>query len=721
MADRIDERSWLDTSLALEERIDALLAVMTLDEKVGQTHQVANIDPVGDAELVRSGAISSSLYASGALGGNERDEGVVADAIQEVQRVAVEESRLGIPVLFGRDVIHGHRTVFPIPLGQAAAWSEELVETGASIAAREAVPDGIAWTFAPMVDICEDARWGRIAESFGEAPVLSGRLGAAAVRGFQGILDDDEKIAATAKHFAGYGLATGGRDYETVQVGENTMRNLHLRTFKAAVEAGVQTVMASFNDVDGTPMHANKHLIREVLKGEWGFDGLVVGDWDGVGELVEHGIAADDREAARLAIEAGVDLDMVSACYSRFLADLVGTGEVSEELLDDAVRRVLRVKFRLGLFERPFVRRKGEDNAPTEETRRVARQSAARTFVLAKNDGGLLPLSKDVESLALVGPFVDEQTALMGTWVLDGQSADVVSVREAFTELLGDRLRIENGRFSDEASKLARISEVTVAVVGEYHSRSGEANSVTRLGLPAGQLEALQEIAGLGKPLVAVVHTGRPLDLSGVLAIADAVLVVWHGGVEAAHALTDVLFGDAEPGGRLPATFPRSTGHVPFSHHARRTSRLIDFADDANAGRYLDALTMPQLPFGFGMGYTDWTVGEPQLSSSEVTLGGSVVVGVEVANTGERAGRQLVQLYFGDPVADVTRPKIELADWAWVELEAGEKTVVSFELSTDAFGYHGRDMAWRVDPGEIEVMAGVHAMALRSATLTVTA
>lgn len=719
------ERPWLDRSRPVEERIDLLMAQMTLAEKVGQTHQVANIDPDADAEALRAGRISSSLYASGATGGNERDEGVLVGNIDAAQRHAVEGSRLGIPVLFGRDVIHGHRTVCPIPLGIAASFDEALAEQIATIAAREAAVDGVAWTFTPMVDISEEPRWGRVAESLGETPVLSGRLASALVRGFQG--DDPshpERIAACAKHFAGYGLSAGGRDYDTVSVGENTLRNLHLRPFRAAVDAGVTTVMAAFNDVDGTPMHAHEHLIREVLKGEWGFDGMVVADWNGVGQLVNQGVAADLREAAALALRAGVDLDMCGGAYLAHLEDLVGTGEVEAAHLDDAVRRVLRLKFRLGLFEQPYAARPDATNAPTAETRAVALRAAQAAHVLVKNDG-VLPLSTEGPSLLVTGPFVDEGEALLGTWTLDGRGEEVVSPRAALTarfgSLVGDGIEITDGRFSDRTLQQARTADTTVLLLGEHAWRSGEANSITDLRLPHGQLDVLRAVAALGKPVVAVVYTGRPLDLTEVLDVADAVLVVWHPGIEAGNALVSVLFGDVEPHGRLPMTFPLSTGHIPTSTHQRPTGRLIRADVDHREGRYIDALTYPRMPFGFGLSYTAVDYGPPAASAATVAVDGSLTVSVTVTNTGERPCREVVQLYFRDPVAEVTRPLVELTDWALVDLEPGQTHEVRFDVRAEQFSYFGRHLTSRVDPGEIVLLTGPDAARLQSTSVTVQA
>lgn len=714
------DRPWLDAALPIDVRVDRLLTAMTVEDKVGQTNQVANIDPAADADEIRAGRISSSLYASGATGGNERDEGVLVGNIDAAQRHAVEGSRLGVPLLFGRDVIHGHRTVFPIPLGLASSFDVDLVEQVGACAAAEAAVDGVAWTFTPMVDISEEPRWGRVAESLGETPVLSGRLAAALVRGFQGADPaDPDRIAACAKHFAGYGLSAGGRDYDTVSVGENTLRNLHLRPFRDAVETGVLTVMAAFNDVDGIPMHAHDHLIRDVLKGEWAFDGVVVADWNGIGQLVNQGVAADLREAAALAITAGVDLDMCSGAYLAHLRELVESGAVDVALLDDAVRRVLRLKFRLGLFEQPYAARPGAANAPSSATRELALRLAQAAHVIVANDG-VLPLDPDAGSVLLTGPFVDEGEALLGTWTLDGRGEEVVSPATALRERLGDRVAVADGRFADRTLQLARGADTTIMLLGEHPWRSGEANSVSDIRLPPGQLDVLRAVAALGKPPVAVVYTGRPLDLTDLLDLAGAVVVVWHPGVEGGTALASVLFGDVEPHGRLPMTFPLSTGHIPTSTHQRPTGRLIGRADDPHEGRYVDALTYPRLPFGFGLSYTSVDYGEPSLSEESVAVDGAVSLRVRVTNTGKRPCREVVQLYVRDPVAEVTRPLAELTDWQLVDLPPGASREVTFSVRAEQFAYHGRDLSLRVDAGTIVLLTGPDAERLRPVTLTVT-
>src|SRR5450631_2258970 len=700
-------RPWLRADLTVEERVESLLAEMTLAEKVGQTHMSANLDPTADHELIRSGGVGSSVLASGATAGNERDHGVRVSAVNATQRVAVGQSRLGIPLMFGRDVIHGHQTVFPIPLGLAAAWDEDLVFRTARLAAAEASAQGVSWTFAPMLDISEEPRWGRVAESLGEAPVLAGRLGAAMVRGFQGDPDAGTvdagalvgagsggigTVAACAKHYVGYGLVGGGRDYETVQVGENTLRNVHLRPFLAAVRAGCATVMAAFTDVDGVPMHAHRRLLREVLKDEWGFDGVVVADWDGVGQLVRQGVASDLRDAAAQAITAGVDIDMVSGAFAAHLEELVEVGQVPLALVDDAARRVLRLKVRQGLFENPYVpatsaepgadpllsARSEPRSEPRPESRLLAREAAAASFVLLTNNG-ILPLAANPGRVLLTGPFAREGEALLGTWALDGRGGDVASPASAISARLQGNAIVDDGRFSDRTLHLVRQADITLALVGEHPSRSGEANSVADLGLPPGQLEVLRAMAAIGKPMVVVVFTGRPLDLGEVLDLADAVLIAWHPGLEAGPALVETLFGDRSPAGRLPMTFPRSVGHLPSSSLARPTGRPIHAADDPARGRYLDTLVAPRLPFGFGLTYTSFSYGPLQLSASEMPLnGGSIEVSVEVTNSGRRPGREVVQLYLRDVVADVTRPLVELADWVSLVLDAGATGTATF-------------------------------------------
>ena len=717
------ERPWLDAQLDVEQRVALLLGEMTIEEKAGQLHMSANVQPVRDREQLLRGGVGASLYASGATGGNVRDDGLMVAAINECQRIAVEESRLGIPVLFGRDVIHGHRTVFPIPLGLAAAWDEDLARRCCRLAATEAAHDGVAWTFAPMMDVSEEPRWGRVAESLGESPVLAGRLAAAMVDGFQGGSHHGQhgSIAACAKHFCGYGMVQGGRDYDTVTVGENTLRNLHLRPFQAAVDGGVASVMAAFNDIDGVPMHAHRRLLREVLKDEWGFDGVVVADWNGVGQLVVQGVAEDLRDAARQAMLAGLDLDMVSGSYGRYLPELVESGEVPLELIDDAVRRVLRMKVRAGIVDHPYTQEGQSVESPGPAARALAREAATASMVLVKNDG-ILPLHENIGRIHLMGPFGEEGDALLGTWVLDGKGSDVVSPVSAFRERIPEAdLTVSDGRFSDLGIFMVRGSDVTVALLGEHRSRSGEDRCISTLKLPTGQMEVLEEMAAIGKPLVVVVFTGRPLELGRLLELANAVVVAWHPGVEAGPAVADLLLGRTSPSGRLPMTFPRSVGHIPSSSLERPTGRRVNRDDDRKLGRYLNALAFPELTFGYGLTYTTFEYGELTVSRHAMPVGsGTLRASIEVTNTGSRAGREVVQLYLRDHVAAVTRPIVELADWRSVDIEPGATASVSFRVTAEMFGYYDREMQWRVDPGEVDVIVGPNAAYGTRARITLT-
>ena len=487
--------------------------------------------------------------------------------------------------------------------------------------------------------------------------------------------------------------------------------------------------MAAFTDVDGVPMHAHRRLLREVLKDEWGFDGVVVADWNGVGQLVNQGVATDLRDAAAQAIAAGVDIDMVSGAYCAHLAELVEAGQVPLDLVDDAARRVIRLKIRLGLFERPYVGMTTSAPAPGPvapavapgpAARALAREAAAASFVLLTNNG-TLPLTPGPGRVLLTGPFAEEGEALLGTWTLDGRGEDVASPAAAIRDRLRDNAIIDDGRFSDRTLHLVRQADITVALVGEHPSRSGEANSVADIGLPAGQLEVLRAMASIGKPLVVVVFAGRPLDLGAVMDLADAVLIAWHPGVEAGPALIETLFGDRAPGGRLPMTFPRSVGHLPSSSHARPTGRPIDAADDPASGRYLDALVSPRLPFGSGLTYTTFSYGPLRLSALQMPLhGGSIEVSVDVTNSGTRPGREVVQLYLRDVVADVTRPLLELADWVSLVLDAGATGTATFTVTPAQLSYYDRTMTLRIDPGEALVTVGPDASSGASAQITVT-
>ncbi|WP_336500634.1 glycoside hydrolase family 3 N-terminal domain-containing protein [Microbacterium paraoxydans] len=697
---------WRDAALPDAERLDALLAEMTLEEMVGQLHQTANLSPDDehDRRLLESGGVGSTLLASGATAGNVRDAGVTRARTSALQRAA-RDARLGIPLLIARDVIHGHRTVFPIPLGLAASFDADLVRETGVRAALEASADGITWTFAPMIDLVEDPRWGRVAESFGESTLLNARLGAAMVEGIQ----RSGAVAACAKHYVGYGLSRGGRDYARVDVGEITLRNHHLIPFRAAVDAGVHTVMAAFSDVDGIPMHSHRHLIRDVLKGEWGFDGVVVADWNGIGELVAHGVARDLRAAAKLAIEAGVDVDMVSGAYSAHLTELVEAGDVDRELVMDAARRVLRLKLRLGLLDGdaqdPMRDRLDPAVGTPEPTidRVLARRAAAASLVVLRDDA--LPVTGATGRVLLTGAYAHERASLMGTWVLDGDPNDVPTIADALAQrLLRDGpapdLEIDDGAFPDRTLRRAREAEMVIALVGEHAIRSGEDSAAAHVGLPAGQLEVLRALRLVSTRLIVVVFAGRPLVLDEVHELADALVLAWQPGIEGAAAIVDLLTGRAPAMGRMPMTLPRSSGHLPFAHTERPSGRPLP-DDPRGLGRYQDSPIAPLAAFGDGI--LPVRIG-PLRGAGEVTRGGSpLVLEADVDNLGPLPLRVSVPLMMRAEHADITRPLRELIAVAVVEIPAHGNATARFTLATGAFGYVGRDLTFRDDVDAVDL------------------
>ncbi|MBD3240377.1 MAG: beta-glucosidase, partial [Chitinivibrionales bacterium] len=632
--------------------------------------------------------------------------------LNNLQRIAVEESRLGIPVILAKDVIHGHRTVFPIPLGQAAAWNPDAIEEAMAITAREAAADSIHWTFTPMIEVCRDPRWGRIAESYGEDPYLASRLTEAAVKGLQGDdLSRPDKIAACAKHYVGYSGAEGGRDYNTVGCGMRELHDVYLPPFEAAVKAGAATVMSSFNEIDGVPVTASRYLLTEVLKEQYGFEGFVISDADAVAELYTgHGVAATPADAAELAANAGLDMEMWSGLYVKHLAQLVEAGAVSVDMIDDSVRRILRVKFLCGLFENPYTDESLKAKVMLcDEHRTAARRVAADTITMVKNSG-VLPLPKDDGIVLVTGPFARATGELFGCWTLNGVADDVVCVGHACKEVTGDtgHIWIDNAAgYGDLTPVLARRAKAKaiVACVGEGPWRSGEANSITTLDLPAGQEEMLRSLKDLDIPLVVVVFSGRPISIGRVAEYADAVLFAWHPGVEGGRAVADVLFGDANPGGRLPVSVPRSVGQVPVYYNHKPTGRPLPLYDN-RVGRYNETLDSPLYPFGFGMDYTTYEYTNVTLSSSKIGMNGTLTVSVDVSNTGERAGSEVVQLYVRDMVGTVSRPVMELKGFRKIRLDAGEKQTVSFDLTARDLYYTRSDLSRGVEPGLFKLWVG---------------
>jgi beta-glucosidase len=703
-------------SSAIERKIDSLLSMMTLEEKVGQLVQVSgnfndgktrNTLTPEQIEMIRQGRVGSFLNVFGAA------------ATREVQRIAIEESRLKVPLLFGFDVIHGYLTTFPIPLAEASTWDPAFIEKAERVAAVEATAAGIHWTFAPMVDIARDPRWGRIAEGAGEDPYLGSRIAAARVRGFQGSdLAAQSSLLACAKHFAGYGGAEGGRDYNTVDISERTLREVYLPPFKAAVDAGAGTLMSSFNEISGIPSTANVKLITNILRGEWGFDGFVVSDWNSVGELINHGVAADPAEAAVLGLKAGVDMDMESYCYQETLATAVHDGRVSESELKEAVRRILQAKFRLGLFDNPYkncdVNREQEDIL-TGEHRRIAREVAQRSIVLLKNEGHVLPLRKDLKSVAVIGPLADDTATPLGPWKQNGRPEDVVSVLGGVKAKLsagtlvffakGCEVEGSSEAAIKEAVEIARKVDAVIAVVGETADMSGEGASRSSLNLPGDQEELVKAMLAVGKPLVVVLMNGRPLAIPWLAANVPAIIETWFLGVECGNAVADVLFGDVNPSGKLPVTFPRAVGQLPVYYNHKNTGRPAD-DHQRNTSRYIDLPSTPLYPFGYGLSYTSFSYSQLQLDSTIMKPGDSVVVSVVVKNTGNCQGEEVVQLYIRDEVGSVTRPVKELKAFQRISLTPGQSRQVSFTLTPEQLKFCDRSMRWSVEPGKFKVYVG---------------
>jgi beta-glucosidase len=700
-------------SAQVEARARALLARMTVAEKLGQLQQLIGSDPAA-AIAARAGMLGEVLDIDS------------AKDINALQRIAVEHTRLGIPILFGLDVIHGFITTFPIPLAQGSSFDPATALADATVGAREARASGITWTFAPMVDVTHEPRWGRIAEGYGEDPFLAVQFAVAKVRGYQG--EDyaaSDKVVACAKHFAAYGGAEGGRDYNTVDVSEQRLRNLYLPTFRACVQAGVATVMASFNTISGVPAHANHHTLTDVLKGEWGFDGFVTSDYTGIQELIAHGIAADGADAARLALNAGVDVEMVSTNIVTYGRQLLAQGKITMRRLDDAVLRVLRIKLRAGLFEHPFVDESREVTAPAPADRTAARTVAARSMVLLRNENGLLPLSRTVASIAVVGPLGNDTLNLHGTAttgkgnaipavsILEGIKAAAPGASVSFTPGCGITDLNTSGIPAAVAAAVA--ASVTVIVVGESQDLSGEASSRSDIRLPGVQEQLISAIAGTGKPLAVVLLNGRPLAIDAWLTSVPALLEAWHPGIEGGNAVADVLFGAVNPGGKLPVTFPRTVGQVPIYYNHENTGRPPD-PNNKYTSKYLDLPIGPLLPFGFGLSYTTFEVSGLTMSTTtmpvrSIRTGTQLRVSATVKNTGTRAGDEVVQLYIHDVAATIVQPVRRLRGFQRVSLPPGRSASVAFSLGADDLGFWTNDGAGQfvIEPGLFEISVATNA------------
>ena len=718
----------------MDRFIDQLMKKMTLEEKIGQLNL-----PV-TAEITTGQAKSSDVakrIRNGEVGGLFNLKGV--ERIREVQRQAVEESRLGIPLLFGMDVIHGYETIFPIPLGLSCTWDMKAIEESARIAAVEASADGISWTFSPMVDVSRDPRWGRVSEGNGEDPFLGAAIARAMIRGYQGKdMSRNDEIMACVKHFALYGASEAGRDYNTVDMSRQRMFNEYMLPYQAAVEAGVGSVMASFNEVDGVPATGSKWLMTDVLRKQWGFDGFVVTDYTGINEMIDHGMG-DQQTVAALALNAGVDMDMVSDAFSGTLKKSVEEGKVSAAAIDAACRRILEAKYKLGLFDDPY--KYCDVNRPkkqifTKEHRDIARKTASESFVLLKNEG-VLPLSKK-GTIAVVGPLANTRSNMPGTWSVAAVLDNAPSLVEGLREVVGDRAKVVTAKGSnligdadyekratmfgrelhrdnrtdrellDEALKVAAGADVIVAALGESSEMSGESSSRTNLEMPDVQRALLQELLKTGKPVVLVLFTGRPLVLTWEEEHVSAILNVWFGGSEAAYAISDVLFGDVNPSGKLTATFPQNVGQIPLFYNHKNTGRPLQEGRwfEKFRSNYLDVSNEPLYPFGYGLSYTTFAYSDIHLSSTEMSADGELTATVTVTNTGSRDGAEVVQLYIRDLVGSVTRPVKELKGFEKIFLKAGESRKVSFSITPELLKFYNYDLQFVCEPGDFDVMIG---------------
>lgn len=701
---------------SIETRIDNLLAKMTLQEKIGQMNQLSGSGLSDDMKTqIKNSAVGSIL--------NEIDPKI----INELQRIAVEESRLGIPLIFARDVIHGYKTIFPIPLGQAASWNPEIVEEGARISAIEATAVGVRWTFAPMIDVSRDPRWGRIAESCGEDPFLSSVLGAAMVRGFQGDdLSNATSMAACAKHFAGYGAAESGKDYNTTWIPEVQLRDTYLPPFKAAVGAQVATFMCSFNDINGVPSSGNKHLNVDILRHEWGFDGVLVSDWGSVEQMIAHGVCADSIEAAQLAANAGVDIDMMGHCYVNYLEKLVNEGKLSEKIIDNAVRNILRLKFRLGLFDNPYTKTPEKPVNYLESSLLTARNAASESVVLLKNNS-ILPIDSRYKTIAIIGPMADAPHDQLGTWAFDGEASHSITPLKALTDQYGTQYRIiaergltysrdKNVAGIQKAVAAARKADIILFFGGEEAILSGEAHSRADIHLPGAQTQLVQLLKATGKPLVTIVMTGRPNVITDETKASDAVLMAFHGGTMAGPALTDLLFGKVVPSGKLPVSVPRMVGQIPVYYAHKNTGRpaeSITFIDDipvgaeqtslGNTSYHLDAGNQPLFPFGYGLSYTEFVYSDVKLSAKKIGMKDKIVAECNITNSGKYDAKEIVQLYVRDKVATLARPVRELKGFQKISLKAGETKKVNFELTPAELGFWNLENKYVTEPGEFQV------------------
>lgn len=710
-----------DKNTEIENKVETLLHKMTLEEKLGQMNQLSPWDFEDLAKRVRKGEVGSILNV------------VNPEEVNKIQKIAVEESRLGIPLIVSRDVIHGYKTIFPIPLGQAATFNPEVVKEGARVAAIEASADGIRWTFAPMIDVARDPRWGRIAESCGEDPYLNAVMGTAMIKGYQGdSLNDPTAIAACAKHFVAYGAAEGGRDYNSTFIPERVLRNVYLPPFKAAADAGCATFMTSFNDNDGVPSTANSFVLKDVLRKEWKYDGMVVTDWASALEMVNHGFCTDGKDAAEKSVNAGVDMEMVSETFIQNLKQSIAENKVSIETIDNAVRNILRLKFRLGLFDNPYVVTP-QTVKYAEKHLQTAKTAAEQSVILLKNENQTLPFTDKIKTLAVIGPMADAPYEQMGTWVFDGEKEHTQTPLTAIKEMYGDKVKVlfekgleysrdKNTAGIARAVSAARQADAVVVFVGEESILSGEAHSLANLNLQGAQSQLIKELAATRKPVVTVVMAGRQLVIADEVKVSDAMLYSFHPGTMGGPAIADILFGKVNPSGKTPVTFPRMSGQVPIYYAQHKTGRpanptemLIDEipveAGQTSVGCrsfYLDAGNSPLFPFGYGLSYTTFEYSNLSLASDKLTAQDTLSISFTLKNTGKYDGTEVVQLYVQDKVGSVTRPVKELKRFQRVTLKAGESTQVSLSLPVSELAFWGYDMNYTVEPGDFTLWVGTN-------------
>lgn len=724
--------------------VDSLLSEMTLREKIGQLNQYSvGAEMTGPGQKEGQSKVRYEQLLNGEVGSVLNLLG--AENTYKLQKQVVEQSRLGIPLIFSYDVVHGYKTMFPIPLGESASWDLELMERTAQVGAKEAAAAGLQWTFAPMVDITRDARWGRVMEGAGEDPYLGSAIAKSRVKGFQGDdLADPLTIAACAKHFAGYGFVESGADYNNVNISREVLLNVIIPPFKASAEAGAATFMNAFNDVEGVPSTGNEYLLRDLLKNGWGYNGMVVSDWNSIGEMVSHGVAADLKEAAKMAITAGSDMDMEASAYINHLEELVKEGAVEEALINDAVKRVLQLKYDLGLFEDPYrycdVDREKELLLNAEH-KQLAREAARGSIVLLKNENSVLPIANP-KSIGVIGPLAKDKDSPLGNWRANADQGSAVSFYEglmAATDTTaiqvnyaeGCKLSIGPNNFFNEveieeedksgfaeAISVAKQSELVVMVLGETAYMSGEGRSRADIGLPGLQLELLKAVYEVNPNIVLVLMNGRPLTLTWEAEHIPAIVETWHAGSEAGNGIADVLFGRYNPAGKLPMTFPRMVGQLPMYYNHKNTGRPFSGPNEVFYTHHTDVDKSPLYPFGFGLSYTDFSYGDISLSSNTLSDKGSITATVEVRNTGELEGQEVVQLYLRDLVGSVTRPIKELKGFQKITLKAGESKKVSFEITTEDLAFYRQDYSYGTEPGDYQLFIGTNSEEVKEASFT---